>query len=645
MGKLQIKSAARRNKNLHDASSWHCTTFESGDVRPTYYRPLLATDRVDVNISNQVRLAPLEVPTFGDFKLRHSAYFVPYNVVWKYYDDFKRDNRGAIFSIDSTLPVIPGWSDAEMSKPRVLREEFVNILQSRGYIELLNSPSTSLPSLADGSDFIFSVWDRGEGNLFFQAKFTAKGRKLKAILDALGYRFPFSANIRYSYGSAENFASNAEFLDLLPLLQYARVFYDHIYESHFLDDLDVSFFTDPTIWCGLNYLFVTYSYSWFSGALPLWEAASDDPFFPDGRAGMPYRLLGDFIDKVVELSSSWWSHSIFTDAWLSPNSRNGQSYGNSKDLVGPDTREVRPNNLTVVANGEDNGFNAWMLRAVQNLADFTTRYNIGGARLHDWLQQNFGIVTRMQDADMSIFVKTLTQNVTIQDVTQTSESTDNSLLGELAGKGYSFGQNGFSFECDRDGAIIVITELVPEIHYVEGSAYWASDSVKPSWYNLYQPAFDNLGFVAMPLREVKSNYLRPSQWSKTGQVFRYVPSYAQHKVRYDVLSGMFTLHSQNAGFGSASVPAGQLGCYHSGRMFGDDWNQDRGLSFNKQDQQMDRVFALAPTDSQGRQIYDHFYCLFQFNVKRWSSMKTIGESIPFFDRSGDTITVDYNGNI
>lgn len=645
MGKLQIKSAARRSKNLHDASSWHCTTFESGDVRPTYYRPLLATDRIQANISNQVRLSPLEVPTFGDFKLRHSAYFVPYNTVWRYYDDFKRNNRSALFSIDSNFPALSGWSDAEFTKPRVNREMFVAALEYRGYFEKIGSPSGSLPQLAAGSDFIYSFFD-GFDSLFYQAKFTAKGRKLKAILDALGYRFPWSSNIHYIYGSSTNFHQQAEFLDLLPLLQYARVFYDHIYDSHFLDDLDFSYFTDSSIWCELNYIFEVYCEQWFDGTLPIWEPAADDPFYPTSRGVNAVAQLADFIDKVVEISTSWWSHSIFTDGWLSPNSRNGQTIGASETLTGPDwNTKVENKNFAVTGDQSEFNISSWMLRAVQNLADFATRYNIGGARLHDWLQQNFGVVTRMQDADMSIFIRTLTQNVTIQDVTQTSESTDNSLLGEQAGKGYSFGSNGFSYECDRDGAVIVITELVPEIHYVEGSAYWTSDSPHPSWLNLYQPAFDNLGFVPLPLREVKADYLRPVSWQKTNNVFRYVPSYAQHKVRYDVLSGMFTLASQNAGLGSDAVPAGQLGCYHSGRIFPENWNQDRGLSFNKQDQQMDRVFALAPTDAQGRQIYDHFYCLFQFNVKRWSSMKTIGESIPFFDRAGDTITVDYNGNI
>lgn len=673
MAKITFKAAAKREKNLHDASSTHITTFESGQSRPTYYRPLLMGDRVSVDISNSVRLSPLVVPTYGDFELRHSAFFVPFDTVWPFYNDFKGNSQRQIFNDMSTSAVIPGWTDSMMTKPRILRELLCHAIvydatspSSPGFfVQLVNNT----PASPQAYDFSFvDVAQLIDGEYASSAevryyRLTNNGRLLFNIFASLGMKFPVGDNLQEAYRTGSSVADDYEswkYEDMLPLLSYCKVLYDHIFDNHYLQSINFSWFSDWQFWWNMN-LAVYYNHGlWARGfnttgsVRPYNVALGTDAGLQPGD--WPITQVRKLLRDVIEISNSFWAHHLFTDAWVTPNSVTGSaiSVGSlpSGPNVAPTEGSLRVGSNEFVSlvqrnyNSNVTTLTDYALRALQHLSDYVMRYNLGGEHFRQWLDSNFGYHTKEAVINDSIFIKTMSQKIAIQDVTQTSESTSGSLLGEQAGKGYGFGSNGFKFEASRDGALIIYTEIVPTTGYVQGNAYWTRDTFKPDYMKLYQPSFDNLGMEAIPKEAVKADYLHSrGNLHQLQQVFGFVPAYAEHKVRHDVLSGMFQFRSQNSGLGSTALPAGQLGAYHTFRFFPDSYLPTLGLDFLLQDSQMDRIFAQAPSDSDGAKIYDHFYCLFNFQVRRYSDMKSISQSIPQFERDGDTISVDYNGNI
>lgn len=653
MGKISFRAAAKRAKNKHDASSTHVTTFESGVIRPTYYRPILAGDRIEANVSSSVRLSPLVVPTFGEFTLRHSAFFCSFKSVWPYYDKFKSNDQTEFLQDFNGFAPISGFTDAMITKPRVFRNLLVAaLLYGNDFTEVVNNPDTSQRVV---SDFIIPISDNEVAGVIF----TAKGRRLMNIFRGLGYVFPLRVNMVNDYHSVNSVRSDGDFIDLLPLLCYTKVLHDHIYDNHYLESLKFQWFTDYSFWAKLNSITDKNLDSWYADHAAFNYAFRVSVGY-DGAFDTTYPLLSEihrFLSEVVNISESFWAHNLFTDAWQQPNSVNGSIVPSPTIRRGDDlitSSSLVSNRVAQYSSGATTVVTDYALRALQHLSDYVTRYNLGGTHLRQWLDANFGFHTKEQVIDDSVFIRSMSQPVMIQDVTQTSASTSSSLLGEQAGKGFSFGNNQFRFEASQDGAIIVLTELVPSTGYVQGDSYWQRDKWLPDYLDLYQPAFDNLGMMPIPKSAVRNDYsvgntFEGSVYSPRS-VFGYAPAYAEHKVRRDVLSGQFMFQSQNPLLRSRS--GGIYGCYHTFRFFSDKLDGNSylvppklGLDFLVQDSQMDRIFAAMPEDANGYQIYDHFYCMFNFDVKRYSIMKTVEQSIPFFNRDGDTISVDYNGNV
>lgn len=681
MGKFKLKSATSRKYNQQDASSVHITTMESGHSKVSYYRPLLAKESIKVNLQSLVRMSPMVVPTFGNFNLRHSVFFVPYRTIFPQYDKWKSNDKTLFngLSYNSCYPRVPmPFLVNALINGGFLESEGANASSFDVCASVINSPGTSTSGASMTFNTVYYKW-------------SSTGRFIADILYSLGYNISYNTFLGYfSTSSNTAYASTfnpytfntVPYVDFMPLLALAKVYYDHLYLSHYLTTLQISDYFDSSVWASKYKDFRTYfDYIPSGSGTPtgVWDLRSTTGSYgSSNQNASATALVGSLTDWITEffvqltsLQSSFWEHSLFTDAWLTPNSVSGitpstpifndgfnlsvsqSSYSNPVAGDGNGNINVNTSGLTTITARTLSPF---ALRAMQKLSDYVTRYNIGGTRLKDWLLSNFGVYTQDQLIDDSVFIKQIKEPLKIMDVTQTSQSTSSSLLGEQAGKGFGSGLGQFTYSASLDGAIIVVSEIIPSTGYVQGSAFWTrtNNNGSFSYLDTYQPAFDNLGMQALPNQAVLGDFTRiqtligVANASQIDNVFGFIPQYAEWKVRKDILSGMFRFSSQNASLGTPALPAGQLGCYHTFRMFPqpNSGSQPKlGLDFLTQDNQFDRIFALAPTDADGNQIYDHFYCLFNFDASISTTKKSIGESIPFFEKSGDDVVVDYNGDI
>ena len=75
-------------RNTFDLSHHQVTTADFGQIIPICYRDLLPNDDVTVKPDIFTRLAPLAVPVYGKIKTKIFHFFVPYRILYGYWDSF-----------------------------------------------------------------------------------------------------------------------------------------------------------------------------------------------------------------------------------------------------------------------------------------------------------------------------------------------------------------------------------------------------------------------------------------------------------------------------------------------------------------------------------------------------------------------------
>ena len=97
--KISIKTAAAGMHHLSLPSN-HQTTFEFGQVRPTYYRWLDPKDKIKVNTSMLSLTAPMTFPAYGGARFVHRAFFVPARLISP---DFKNYFESRKINVEGSL--------------------------------------------------------------------------------------------------------------------------------------------------------------------------------------------------------------------------------------------------------------------------------------------------------------------------------------------------------------------------------------------------------------------------------------------------------------------------------------------------------------------------------------------------------------
>ncbi len=126
--------------------------------------------------------------------------------------------------------------------------------------------------------------------------------------------------------------------------------------------------------------------------------------------------------------------------------------------------------------------------AVQRLLERSMR---GGARYTEWLKSIHGVSPRDERLDRPEYIGGSRTPVIISEVLQTSETTDESPQGNIAGHGLSYtqGVNGH-YRVDEFGLIITLMSILPRASYHQGvHRSWQRKSV----YDFFNPLFVNLG--------------------------------------------------------------------------------------------------------------------------------------------------------
>ena len=637
--KTKIQTASKRSKTPIPFPCTHVTTWDIGNLRPTFIKRLKQGWKFDVNYYQLSRLQPLAQPTFGAFRLKTYAFWVPFHSIWDGYEQFISEDKDPsvsekiepfnfslymlfyhLFGAEND-PFRAGdswklsgiWSDRHLEYDFIAPDSLVDgfapsfgtaPLYNYDFVFLRSTGDISLPHGLDAACFNLSE----------------KGRYLFNVLRGLGYEVPnvvyfnsdageqeyegFNPALELKLNSEQKTYLYKKRYSIYPWLAFARSVYDYIYPSAYVQKQ------------GFGYLF-----DWNLDRTA-WEQG-----------------FGFIMSDLLKLLFTAYDKDFFTTLWSQPNSVANTNVPQLSISLGNN-----PNHpSSIVATGDQtesstsetssaaSTLSAYTLRWLESVSDYVMRNNIGGNRFHEWLKAHFGLVDN-EVKTRSRFLKAFTDDVNFFPITA-SAGTNSNVLGEQAGQAECKGSGHLSFTAPCDGFLIYLSMLVPYCGYYQGNKPYVD--ALTSHFQLYMPEFDGVGFEGVPRSHLFSAYNKPEDYLKVrpkseNNAFGFATRYSDSEKRsYDFLTGNFRFNSKNTG----------LDGYHTFRnvLYGRE-NLALDSQFLRVDNQYDRVFQQ--TDSV---VSDHVMTMFTFDCKLYADMLSLAEALPLFNKKGESTVVDYEG--
>lgn len=233
----------------------------------------------------------------------------------------------------------------------------------------------------------------------------------------------------------------------------------------------------------------------------------------------------------------------------------------------------------------------------QQLQLFLNLDKRGGQRYNEILMAHYNV--RLSDARFQRpqFLGGGKSPVSVSEVTQTSESTEDSPLGSYAGRAVSFGTNHGFKACyfEEHGIILQLTCVLPRSSYSQG--------IEKLWtrfdrLDYYWPEFAHLQEQPVLNKEIYVNYKNQSSYDSgpvvdNDDVFGYQARYMEYRTKHSRISGAFR---------------STLSYWHMGRIF--DRPPVLNMAFaSTRDSAMTflRPFAINAEQLDADYIYSEFY--------------------------------------
>lgn len=379
----------------------------------------------------------------------------------------------------------------------------------------LTDTNFSYPVTEDDK-YDFSLQDLTGAPVTKYYRFTSRGRWFYKVLLSLGYSVNFTTDEHY-------------LVSALPLLAFLRVFYDFIYPSQYVQQLSLG---------GL-----------FEKRVSINQA--------------------DIKQAFIDVLSAPYAQDYFTSAWRDSNqvgssdnvdlavSAEDGVFSQAGNYVRSNVSDIRMNGNTASSGSQFGHITAFGMRVLSAVNDFITRNNIAGSRYFEQLLARFGVSSPKATPNRSVFLRSVSDPIQIQDVTATA-TTEGSVLGEQGAKGIqSSPDNGheFSFTSeDTFGYLIVLSHVMPNTGYYQGRK---RHTLHVKRFDFYTPEFDSIGLQPIRSDEVFADFKSPSAYTAGLQyggegngVFGFAPRYAEYKKRDDYLTGDFRVPSASTGLDS-----------------------------------------------------------------------------------------------
>lgn len=411
-----------------------------------------------------------------------------------------------------------------------------------------------------------------------------------SLADYLGFPTPKGTNVIDSQIA----------FDALPFRAYQLIFNEYYRDENLMEEVDIKKDVDGLI-DDVDYLEDMLSLrnrSWekdyFTSALPWTQRGAETtiginrgeaPIIknPSTSANAPYFQVANPLtspaDGVVEIHQRPNNHIEDGNGdylWFNPN---GSLIADLSQL-----------NITTVNE---------LRRAIQ-LQQYKEVLARSGNRYIELIRGLFGVVSSDARLQRPEFLGGGKTELQFGEVLQTSESSNDSPLANMAGRGVSYGRShSFKRFFEEHGYIIGIMSVMPKPTYQDGlpRKYYKFDRL-----DHYIPQFANIGEQNILNQEIFYNFNNTVPTLHNDETFGYVPRYAEYKYIPSSVHGDFKTN---------------LDFWHMGREF--DSTPLLNDSFVQMSaSEVSRVYAV--TDVQ----YDHLWCMLYHNIKATRPMPKFG---------------------
>lgn len=485
MNIFQDVGALKPRRTKFNLSYFHRYNCNMGELIPSYIQEAVPGDVFHIGLESLTRTHPLISPVLDNIYMVTEFFFVPTRLLWDKWEEFITGIKKDTIPPEEFTDPQPEWSPADM------------------------------PDGITFNNSKFSLWDY--------------------------FGFPVGIKPTGAYPLA------------YPLFSYNKVYNDW-YRDENLQEL-VSEYNQ-------NVLYRSWRKDYFTSALPFRQkgiapsipltgqgsAFFDKDTWPNvasGNHSHPFPVL-----NVAGLTNDANSSNILqlfkkdnssTDRLLgvpiptSPTSEQGQAHifsgpGQSSENATAFTNWLNTNNFDLSNVGT---FTVSDLRDMFQLQKWMERNARGGTRYIEFLKAHFFVSPSDARLDRSEFICSIRTNLIISEVPQTSQSTDSSPQGSLAGKGLGVTKGyGDTYYVEEYGWIIGLTTVYPRPSYQQGINRMF---LRKTRLEQFYPEFVNLSEQGIKLVEL---YAQENE-TENHKIFGYTGIYDEMRIRHNQVSGDF----------------------------------------------------------------------------------------------------------
>ncbi len=475
MNVFQSVSFPRRSRNVFNLSHERLTTLNFGQLIPVLCEEVIPGDTWQVDTELMARAMPMEFPLMHRVNLYVHFFFVPNRLLWDEWEDF-----------------ITGGEDgnAEPIFPKAPVHHNANI-----------SPAGSL------SDH-------------------------------------FGCGVFYPPQESEIYSGSI--CSTLPLRAYRLIWNEYYRDQNLQDELEVLKTSGQTNeWMLYNTpLLVDWEKDYFTSALP-WTQRGGEAAMPTASQVVEYDhettnfalyrrpYFDDNVSNTDPLVNNLYNVGIGeNDEWSQV--QKGVMYGTN----GPNGELINavnydPNGTLRTMTPIDEQISINEIRravAVQTWLEANAR---GGARYIEQMYAHFGVKSSDARLQLPEFLGGGKMPLRISEVIQTSETTESSALGDLAGHGLAVGSSArFRRYFEEHGLIIGLMFIRPKSMYMQGTRRFLTKFDK---FDFYFPEFAHLGEQEIWRSEIDSRFGTGIQ----SGTFGYQERYAEYKYIPSTVHGEF----------------------------------------------------------------------------------------------------------
>lgn len=529
MSLKQIKNKPHRS--AFDLSMRKCFTAKVGELLPVFFKECLPGDKFKLGLNSFTRTMPVNSAAYTRIKEYYDYFFVPYRLLWRYFDQFVTDTQAS--NPQFALSLTQSSSSVAQRTPYFLSSDVV------GHINAVHI-----------------------GNLTNEFGFDRALLSYK-LLKYLGYGL-FSyhkTSAGYLIAAPQNL--NIE-LNAFPLLAYQKICQDYfrnsqwekanptLYNVDYLNSvstkIDLSSLSKAENRNNRNLFdlaYCTWNKDLFTGLMP-------SPQYGDTayiQTGLNQNVSFDNGDVQGDFAAAGITFDV--DA----NSNHTGSVPANTLLKGSGSLDNASSSNFAgtfrLTNDEFSSFSVLALRQAEALQKWKEVSLSGKQDYKDQIEKHFGVSVPDVRSNLCTWIGGSVGVLDIGEVVNTNLQGINSTKGieaSIAGRGVGSLNGRDEFTCSEHGILMCMYHAVPLMDYTDD----VTDlfMFKGNKFDYAIPEFDSVGMQSVPALALNSAFLDkvPLPDNSTGQAnlssdlfnsLGYAPRYVDYKTSVDVVTGAF----------------------------------------------------------------------------------------------------------